>query len=177
MPKYNSIEIRICGKKYTVQSNEPIEYVKRIEEIINQKVAQFKSEDKNFDNHSSIIFTAFILADKYLKSIDELEREKNKAVDVVSLGDIKNIKDEKNKIVNELEKAIQENDRILQELIQRNSELEIARNKLQELSKTIVEKEEEIKLLNEINLEQEEKVKQLKKERMMISAQMEFREE
>jgi len=79
MPDLNNIEVVISGQKFKVQSDESKEYIKKIEEMINKKIDNFKDSNKKFDNYSSLVFTSFLLADKYLKLVDKLEEvEDNK---------------------------------------------------------------------------------------------------
>src|SRR6056297_309223 len=89
MPDLNNIEVIISGQKFKVQSDESREYIKKIEEMINKKSDNFKESNKKFDNYSSLVFTAFLLADKYLKLVDKLEEiEDNK----VKLSEVKDMK-------------------------------------------------------------------------------------
>jgi cell division protein ZapA (FtsZ GTPase activity inhibitor) len=89
MPEYYSYEINICGKKYKVQTDENQEYVKKIEDMINSKILQFRKADKKFDNYASLIFTTFVISDKYLKVLTQLEDNKKEKPEVISLAEVK----------------------------------------------------------------------------------------
>ncbi|HBH12457.1 MAG: Uncharacterized protein XD91_0830 [Clostridiales bacterium 38_11] len=169
MPGYNSFEVSIGGKKYKLQTDENQDYVKKIESLINTKINQYKTADKKFDNYSSLIFTTFVIADKYLKVLHQLEIEKKLNQEVISLSEVKRIKDEHSQMRIDLEKTIQEKDQYLQELIQKNSEMDILRNKLDEFEKLISELEEQ--LSQEQPARQEPPVKQdVQIEQAQISA-------
>lgn len=144
MPGYNSFEVNIGGKKYKLQTDENQEYVKKIESLINTKINQYRTADKKFDNYSSLIFTTFVIADKYLKVLHQLEIEKKLNQEVISLSEVKKIKDEHNQLKIDMEATVQEKDNFLQELIQKNSEMDILRNKLSEYEKLISGLEEQL---------------------------------
>jgi hypothetical protein len=142
MPGYNSFEVNIGGKKYKLQTDENQDYVKKIESLINTKINQYKTADKKFDNYSSLIFTTFVIADKYLKVLQQLEIEKKLNQEVISLSEVKKIKDEHSQLKIDLEATIQEKDQYLQELIQKNSEMVILNSKLDEYEQLLREHEE-----------------------------------
>lgn len=176
MPEYNSLEINICGKIYKVQTDEKYAYIKKIEDMINTKVNQFKSTDRKFDNYSSLAFTAFVISDKYLKLLEQLESEKSKNQDFISLNEVKRIKDEKANLTIELESSIHENEKILQELIRKNSEFDILKNKILEFDRLLKEKDEEIMIIEEINRELELKNKKISNEMFLLREEIEIRD-
>ncbi len=155
MPGYNRFEIHISGKKYQLQTNETQEHIKKIESIINNKINEFKTTDKKFDNYSSLIFTTFVITDKYLKAIQQLETEKKINENGIRLTDYKALKDEFHQTKQELEHTISEKDQYLQELIQKNSEMSILKNRLALLEKQVKEMQDEITILEEVNQELE----------------------
>lgn len=161
MQGYNSIEIKIAGKKYTVQTNENQEYIKKIEEMINSKIHQFKSTDKKFDSFSSLAFTTFIIADKYFKIIEQFEKTKDVETPVINPVEIKKLREEKNSLSIALDKSTEEKDRLLQELIGKNSEYDIMTSKLLEYEDLLKNKEEELTFMNDLNNELEDKFKKL----------------
>ncbi|MDP3388116.1 MAG: cell division protein ZapA [Eubacteriales bacterium] len=159
MPGYNSFEVNIGGKKYKLQTDENQDYVKKIESLINTKINQYKTADKKFDNYSSLIFTTFVIADKYLKVLHQLEIEKKLNQEVMSLSEVKKIKDEHSQFKIDLEHTVQEKDQYLQELIQKNSDLNILTNKLNEYEKLLKEYEEQA--AQEQQMKQDEQVAQV----------------
>ncbi|MBN2285783.1 MAG: cell division protein ZapA [Tissierellales bacterium] len=176
MPEYYSYEINICGKKYRVQTDENKEYVKKIEELINSKINQFKKADKNFDNYASLIFTTFVISDKYLKVLTQLEAEKRERPEFISLAEVKRIKDEKNQLAEDLDKTVLEKDKYLQELIQKNSEVDILKSKLMDIEKSIETKEEEVLLMEEMMRELEQKNKKLSHDLFLLREEIEIRD-
>ncbi len=178
MPGYNSFDVNIGGKKYKLQTDENQDYVKKIESLINTKINQYKTADKKFDNYSSLIFTTFVIADKYLKVLHQLEIEKKLNQEVISLSEVKKIKDEHSQLKIDLEQTIQEKDQFLQELIQKNSEMDILTNKLKEYEKLIKEHEEQAALEQQAKedekteqvqqVEQEQQEQQVEQEQQVI---------
>ncbi|SHJ15124.1 Cell division protein ZapA [Dethiosulfatibacter aminovorans DSM 17477] len=173
MQGYNSVEIKIAGKKYKVQTNENQEYIKKIEEMINSKIQQFKSTDKKFDSFSSLAFTTFIISDKYFKILDQLEKAKQIEKSAINPVEIKKLKEEKSNLVIDLERSTEEKDKLLQELIQKNSEFDILANKLTEYENMLKEKDEELAFMNEMNKELDDKFKKLSEDLFMIREESE----
>ncbi len=177
MQGYNSVEIKIAGKKYKVQTNENQEYIQKIEEMINSKIHQFKSTDKKFDSFSSLAFTTFIIADKYFKILDQLEKAKKVEASASNPVEIKKLKEEKSNLVLDLDRSVEEKDKLLQELIQKNSEFDILASKLTEYENMLKEKEEELSFMNEMNKELDEKFKKLSEDLFMIREEPEEAQE
>src|SRR6056297_2278948 len=126
MPDLNNIEVIISGQKFKVQSDESKEYIKKIEEMINKKIDNFKESNKKFDNYSSLVFTSFLLADKYLKLVDKLEQMEDNKIKLSEIKDMKNemkaYKDRISKLEEEKEEIVITKD-ILEETESRVKEL------------------------------------------------------
>lgn len=177
MQGYNSVEIKIAGKKYKVQTNENQEYIKKIEEMINSKIHQFKATDKKFDSFSSLAFTTFIISDKYFKILDQLEKAKAIEKSSINPVEIKKLKEDRSNLIIDLERSTEEKDKLLQELIQKNSEFDILANKLTEYENMLKEKDEELAFMNEMNKELDDKFKKLSEDLFMIREEPEESQE
>ncbi len=171
MPDFNNIEVNICGQKFHVQSDENEEYIKKIEEMINKKIDHFKESNKKFDNYSSLVFTAFLLADKYLKLVDKLEEvEDNK----IKLSEIKDMKSQMQKYKDKIAKLEEEKEENLQELVQKNNDYNNMKNKIEEHKKELEEKGDELAITKDILEETETRVKELKRELFLLREKREL---
>jgi predicted nuclease with TOPRIM domain len=144
--------------------------------MINSKISQFKTADKKFDNYSSLIFTTFILGDKYLKAVNQLEAEKKTKKEVISLSDVKKMRDENATIKKDLDEVTIEKDKYLQELIQKNGEFESLKNKIIEYEAILRERDEEIDLLEDVNKELEQKIKKMSHDLFLLKEEIDLRE-
>jgi len=173
MPDFNNIEVNICGQKFHVQSDENEEYIKKIEEMINKKINYFKESNKKFDNYSSLVFTSFLIADKYLKLVDKLEEvEDNK----IKLSEVKEMKSQLQKYKDKNAKLEEEKEKNLQELVQKNNGYNNMKNKIQSHKKQLEEKDDELAVTKEILEETESRVKELKKEIFLLREKRELNE-
>jgi len=173
MPDFNNIEVNICGQKFHVQSDENEEYIKKIEEMINKKINHFKESNKKFDNYSSLVFTSFLIADKYLKLVDKLEEvEDNK----IKLSEVKEMKSQLQKYKDKNAKLEEEKEKNLQELVQKNNGYNNMKNKIQSHKKQLEEKDDELAVTKEILEETESRVKELKKEIFLLREKREQNE-
>jgi len=173
MPDFNNIEVNICGQKFHVQSDENEEYIKKIEEMINKKINHFKESNKKFDNYSSLVFTSFLIADKYLKLVDKLEEvEDNK----IKLSEVKEMKSQLQKYKDKNAKLEEEKEKNLQELVQKNNGYNNMKNKIQSHKKQLEEKDDELAVTKEILEETESRVKELKKEIFLLREKRELNE-
>jgi len=171
MPDLNNIEINICGQKFHVQSDENEEYIKKIEEMINKKIESFKESNKKFDNYSSLVFTSFLLADKYLKLVDKLEQaEDNK----IKLAEIKEMKDTMNQYKEKIARLEEEKEENLQELVEKNNDYNMMKNKIKEYESNLQEKDEELAITKDILEETENRVKELKRELFLLREKKEL---
>src|SRR6056297_1979076 len=171
MPDLKNIEVVISGQKFKVQSDESKEYIKKIEEMINKKIDNFKDSNKKFDNYSSLVFTSFLLADKYLKLVDKLEEvEDNK----IKLSEIKGMKNQLQNYKDKIVKLEEEKEENLQELVQKNNDYNKMKNKIDEYKKELEEKDDELAITKDILDETEKRVKELKKELFILREKREL---
>ncbi|MFO7887086.1 MAG: cell division protein ZapA [Eubacteriales bacterium] len=173
MPDFNNIEVNISGQKFHVQSDENEEYIKKIEEMINKKINHFKESNKKFDNYSSLVFTSFLIADKYLKLVDKLEEaEDNK----IKLSEIKDMKSQLQKYKDKNVKLEEEKEENLQEIVQKNNDYNNMKNKIKSYKDQLQEKDDELAITKDILEETESRVKELKKELFLLREKRELNE-
>ncbi len=67
-----SVEIEVMGQKYSLKSDYDMEYVKRIEKYINNKIEEVKKTGSTITTHHQLILTILFLADESLKKEDQL---------------------------------------------------------------------------------------------------------
>ena len=69
----NVIEVNIGNKTFTVKTDENNEHVKKVEKIINEQLDVFAANNKRYNEVEKHIFTSFVICDKYVKLIQQLE--------------------------------------------------------------------------------------------------------
>jgi cell division protein ZapA (FtsZ GTPase activity inhibitor) len=139
--------------------------------MINKKIEHFKESNKKFDNYSSLVFTSFLLADKYLKLVDKLEQaEDNK----IKLAEIKEMKDTMNQYKEKIARLEEEKEENLQELVEKNNDYNMMKNKIKEYESNLQEKDEELAITKDILEETENRVKELKRELFLLREKKEL---
>ena len=66
-----TVEVSIMGQKFLVRSDSDEEYVERIAEFVNGKVAEITSKSKSIPSLNVVILAAMNIADEYLRSKDD----------------------------------------------------------------------------------------------------------
>ncbi len=176
MPDMNKVEIVIDNERYSVFTDEDMEYIKKVENLINTQVEYFKNSNKRFNSHTSVIFTSFVLADKYLKSIRQLGEIENKIKKDFKTTDEENEKlkeqiekikkhfkttDEENekfkkqleKIQKEYSSVCEEKEKYLEELLIKNNETELFEETIKKYKHILDERSKEI-IQNKIIIEE-----------------------
>ena len=82
----NKVKINICGKEYTVVSDESREYVLQIAQVVNQKMQDLMGRNSSLNFPMAAVLTALNLADETEK-IKVVAREKvnAQAAEIASL--------------------------------------------------------------------------------------------
>jgi cell division protein ZapA len=125
----NKVEIRICGKDYTVVGVEPEEYIQRVGLYIDRKMNEIMRVNNKLSTSMAAVLTAVNVADDYFKSHENeavMKKEiKKLSEDVASMGDeIKRLSEE-NAETNRMNSSLQ------LELAKREAELKEVRNTLE----------------------------------------------
>ena len=68
MAAQNKVRVEICGSRYVVSSNEPVEYVKRLATAIESKVKHFMDSSPNVTLNDAYFLALRNYADLYEKS-------------------------------------------------------------------------------------------------------------
>lgn len=69
MAGQNKIRVEICGSKYVVSSNEPVEYVKKLANNIENKVKAIMDSSINVSLNDAYFLSLLSYADMYDKSL------------------------------------------------------------------------------------------------------------
>ena len=99
----NDVEVIINGKQYTLSGYESSDYLQKIANHINDKIAEFKQQESylRLDTEMRNILLAINLSDEYYKAIKDemltMQSEIDKAKEK-----IKELSDEKQKAQNEI---------------------------------------------------------------------------
>lgn len=68
MSGHNKIKVEICGSRYVVSSNEPVEYVKKLANTIENKVKAIMDSNTNVTLNDAYFLSLLGYADLYEKS-------------------------------------------------------------------------------------------------------------
>ena len=101
----NDVEVIINGKQYTLSGYESSEYLQKIANHINDKIAEFKEQDGylRLDTEMKNILLAINLSDEYYKAIKDSNDLKNENEDMEK--EIFDIKHEMLTMQSEIDKA------------------------------------------------------------------------
>lgn len=146
MPEMNKVDIIIENEKYSVYTDENMEYIQKIEEIINKQIDYFKNSDKRFNSHTSLIFTTFLIADKYLKCINQLNdiEDRNKEEYEKRDEEKENLKFQYEELKKEINTVCEDKEKYLEELMIKNNETELLGNTVEKYKQMLDEKREEL---------------------------------
>lgn len=65
-----TVEVSIMGQKFLVRSDSDENYVERVAEFVNSKVAEITSKSKSIPSLNVIILAAMNIADDFIRSRD-----------------------------------------------------------------------------------------------------------
>lgn len=179
----NKIEIVIGDKKYNVRTDESPEYVKSIENIINEQINIITNSNKRFNEIDKLILSSFVIVDKYIKLNDEINEYKKEICE-----EIQSLKQEKETAIKEKEEtleksseAILEKERYREKLLARDNDREYLNSQISKLQDKINEQEQQLlkseMLINELknkNEELEESIEELRMERENFTKELSF---
>lgn len=116
----NKVEIRICGKDYTVIGTEPDEYIQRVGLYVDRKMSEILRGNPQLSTSLASILTAVNITDEYFKLQETVEKTKD-----------------------ELSSAVDELNKVKQELARQKDEADILKIKNTELQLELVRKQTE----------------------------------
>lgn len=128
MASKNKVNVRIAGNEYTIRGNEPAEYIQRVALYVDQKTTEIMQANHTLSTSMASVLTAINVVDEMFKISEEketLERELELAKKA-----LQEIKQERDMLSQQLQKANEENKHLLLELTRREAELSEVRNAL-----------------------------------------------
>ncbi len=158
----NKVEIVIGDKKYNVRTDESPEYVKRIENIINNQINQISGSNKRFNEMDKLILSSFVIADKYIKLSNEVSDYRNELSEEIKL-----LKEQREKALLDKEdalaktsEAVLEKERYREKLLARDNDREYLNTQIDKLQDKTNEQDQQLLkseiLINELKLKNEE---------------------
>ena len=111
----NDVEVIINGKQYTLSGYESSEYLQKIANHINDKIAEFKEQDGylRLDTEMKNILLAINLSDEYYKALKDSNDIKKENEEMEK--EIFDIKHEMLTMQSELDKANEQNKKLAEE--------------------------------------------------------------
>ncbi len=111
----NDVEVIINGKQYTLSGYESSEYLQKIANHINDKIAEFKEQDGylRLDTEMKNILLAINLSDEYYKALKDSNDIKKENEEMEQ--EIFDIKHEMLTMQSELDKANEQNKKLAEE--------------------------------------------------------------
>lgn len=158
----NKVEIVIGDKKYNVRTDESPEYVKHIENIINNQINQIAGSNKRFNEMDKLILSSFVIADKYIKLTNEVSDYRNELSEEIKL-----LKEQREKALLDKEEsvaktseAVLEKERYREKLLARDNDREYLNSQIDKLQDKTNEQDQQLlkseMLINELKLKNEE---------------------
>lgn len=158
----NKVEIVIGDKKYNVRTDESPEYVKHIENIINNQINQISGSNKRFNEMDKLILSSFVIADKYIKLSNEVSDYRNELSEEIKL-----LKEQREKALLDKEDALAktsdavlEKERYREKLLARDNDREYLNTQIDKLQDKTNEQDQQLLkseiLINELKLKNEE---------------------
>lgn len=158
----NKVEIIIGDKKYNVRTDESPEYVKHIENIINNQINQIAGSNKRFNEMDKLILSSFVIADKYIKLTNEVSDYRNELSEEIKL-----LKEQREKALLDKEdalaktsEAVLEKERYREKLLARDNDREYLNTQIDKLQDKTNEQDQQLLkseiLINELKLKNEE---------------------
>lgn len=129
----NKVELRICGKDYTVVGQEPEEYIQKVGLYIDRKMNDIIKTNNKLSTSMAAVLTAMNVADDFFKC---RESEAVLKKDLKRLNDeLEELRDEKRRIREENTALGNRNANLQLELAKREAELKEVRNSLDKVSR------------------------------------------
>ncbi len=82
--KDNIVELQVLGRKLVVKSGEDDEYIRRVEEYLNEKIGEVRETTKAVSSLDLALLTALNLTGECLKAKEELESTENKSEELIN---------------------------------------------------------------------------------------------
>jgi cell division protein ZapA len=77
----NKIKIVLCGKEYTIQTDESVSYVKQLAEALDAKIEDFMSQNETVSVTSASMLVALGLMDDCMKAASDKDNLRKQVID------------------------------------------------------------------------------------------------
>lgn len=158
----NKIEIIIVDKKYNVKTDESPDYVKKIENVLNEQINLIAAQNKRFNDIDKLILSSFVIVDKYIKLSNEVKDYKNEIYEEIQA--LKEARDkaykEKEDAVTKAAESVIEKEKFKEKLLARDGDREYLNSQILKLQERVNEQEQQLLksglLINELKTKNEE---------------------
>lgn len=124
----NKVSVRIAGNEYTLCGGESAEYIQNVALYVDQKTVEIMQANHTLSTSMASVLTAVNVVDEMFKLSEAKEAlEKDLEITRKTLNDVKQ---DKEALSLQLQKANEENKHLLLELTKREAELAEVRNSL-----------------------------------------------
>lgn len=129
----NKVEVRICGKDYTLLGVESEEYIQRVGLYIDKKMNEISRTNNKLSTSMAAVLTSINVADDFFKSHENENNLKRELKHV--LEELERQKSENMRLSDENTLLTSRNTSLQLELAKREAELNEVRNSLDKMSK------------------------------------------
>ncbi|WMJ21811.1 cell division protein ZapA [Paludicola sp. MB14-C6] len=77
----NKIKIVLCGKEYTIQTDESVSYVKKIAEALDSRIEDFMSQNETVSVTSASMLVSLGLMDDCMKAASDKDNLRKQVID------------------------------------------------------------------------------------------------
>lgn len=129
----NKVEVRICGKDYTLLGVESEEYIQRVGLYIDKKMNEISRTNNKLSTSMAAVLTSINVADDFFKAHENENNLKRELKQV--LEELERQKSENMRLSDENTLLTSRNTSLQLELAKREAELNEVRNSLDKMSK------------------------------------------
>jgi len=124
----NKVSVRIAGNEYTVCGYESAEYMQRVALYVDQKTTEIMQANHILSTSMASVLTAINVVDEMFK-LTEAKEALEKELEIAKKA-LQEIRQDRDMLSQQLQKANEENKHLLLELTRREAELAEVRNSL-----------------------------------------------
>ncbi|HEY8423060.1 MAG TPA: cell division protein ZapA [Thermoclostridium sp.] len=124
----NKVSVRIAGNEYTLCGYESAEYLQKVALYVDQKTTEIMKANHTLSTSMASVLTAINIVDEMFK-LTEAKEALEKELEIAKKT-LQEIKQDRDMLSQQLQKANEENKHLLLELTKREAELNEVRNSL-----------------------------------------------
>lgn len=128
MADKNKVNVRIAGNEYTVCGYESPEYMQKVALYVDQKATEIMKANHTLSTSMASVLTAINVVDEMFK-LTETKEALERELETVK-KELQEVKEDRDKLSQQLQQANEENKHLLLELTKREAELNEVRNSL-----------------------------------------------